>query len=122
MTVEQQLFTADGQTGRVIYRMRIYQAVPEHLGTFHAFFREHLLPTQRRQGARLVGRWETEDARVVAVWEYDDEAAYRRIEAAVRADPATEKARQVREQLPDFFTSRDEVLMHSTLPDAHREP
>jgi len=99
----------------VIYRMRIYQAVPQHLGAFHAFFREHLLPTQQRQGARLVGRWETEESRVVAVWEYDDEASYRRIEAAVRADPATVNAWEVREQLPDFFTSRDEVLMHSTL-------
>lgn len=99
----------------VIYRMRIYQAVPRHLAAFHAFFREHLLPTQERHGARLVGRWETTDARVVAVWEYDDEAAYRRIEAAVRDDPASARARQVRETLPDFFVSRDEVLMRSTV-------
>jgi NIPSNAP len=51
----------------VIYRMRIYQAVPENLSIFHEFFRAHLLPVQLRHGARLVGRWETEDGRVVAV-------------------------------------------------------
>jgi hypothetical protein len=56
----------------VIYRMRIYQAVPENLPVFHEFFRAHLLPVQLRHGSRLVGRWETEDGRVVAVWEYDD--------------------------------------------------
>lgn len=99
----------------MIYRMRIYQAVPQHLAIFHEFFRDHLLPVQERHGAHLVGRWETDDARVVAVWEYDDEASYRRIEAAVRSDPATVASRLVREALPTLFHSRDEVLMHSTL-------
>jgi NIPSNAP len=47
--------------------MRIYRAVPENLATFHDFFRRYLLPVQLRHGARLVGRWETEDGRVVAI-------------------------------------------------------
>jgi len=51
----------------VIYRMRIYEAVPENLACFHEFFRTWLLPVQLRYGARLVGRWEAEDGRVVAV-------------------------------------------------------
>src|SRR5215467_11548109 len=67
--------------------MRIYQAVPENLPLFHEFFRRWLLPIQQRHGARLIGRWETDDGRVVAVWEYDDRAAYQRIESAVRKDP-----------------------------------
>jgi hypothetical protein len=33
----------------------------------------------------------------------------------LRTNPATATAWEVREQLPDFFTSRDEVLMRSTL-------
>jgi len=53
----------------VFYRMRIYQAVPENLPVFHEFFRRWLLPIQQRHGARLIGRWETDDGRVVAVWE-----------------------------------------------------
>lgn len=52
--------------------MRIYQAVGENLPGFHDFFRTWLLPVQLRHGARLVGRWESEDERVVAIWEYDD--------------------------------------------------
>lgn len=53
----------------MLYRMRVYQAVGENLPVFHDFFRTCLLPVQLRHGARLVGRWETEDGRVVAVWE-----------------------------------------------------
>lgn len=102
----------------VIYRMRTYQAVPDHLEAFHAFFRDHLLPVQLRHGARLVGRWQTDDARVVAVWEYDDQAAHDRIDAAVRADPDTRAALQLRRTLPELFTGVEEVFMTDTT--AHR--
>jgi hypothetical protein len=91
--------------------MRIYQAVRENLPLFHEFFRTSLLPVQLRHGARLVGRWETEDGRVVAVWQYDDRASYERIEAAVRADPQSVKAQLHRAELPPLFTSREEVFM-----------
>jgi hypothetical protein len=99
----------------VLYRMRIYRAVPENLALFHDFFRTHLLPVQLRHGARLIGRWQTEDDRVVAVWEYDDRQAYERIQAAVRADPATRQAQQVRRSLPTLITATDETFMSSTL-------
>ena len=82
---------------------------------FHAFFRTHLLPVQLRHGARLVGRWVTEDNRVVAVWEYDDRSAYERIEAAVRADPDSAKARAARARLPPLMTSTDETFMKSAV-------
>jgi hypothetical protein len=91
--------------------MRTYAAVPENLPIFHTFFRDWLLPVQLRHGARLVGRWETEDSRVVAVWEYDSREAYERVEAAVRADPDAHRAQQHRTTLPPLFTSRDEVFM-----------
>jgi hypothetical protein len=95
--------------------MRVYQAVRENLPVFHDFFRTYLLPVQLRHGARLVGRWETEDGRVVAIWEYDNQAAYERIDAAVRADPNAWKAQQHRSQRPRLVTATDEVLMHSTM-------
>ncbi len=97
------------------YRMRIYHAVPESLPAFNEFFHDYLLPVQLRHGARLVGRWQTEDHRVVAVWEYDDRQAYERIEAAVRADPAMQRAREQRARLPALFTAREETFMSSTL-------
>lgn len=100
----------------MIYRLRIYKAVPENLTAFHAFFREHLLPIQQRHGARLIGRWVTDDARVVALWEYDDRGAYERIDAAVRADPASQAAQQHRAALGPFFTEREEVFMRSAGP------
>ena len=80
--------------GQVIYRMRIYDTVSENLQLFHEFFRTYLLPVQLRHGARLVGRWEAHDGRVIAVWEYDDRAAYEHIDAAVRSDPDSSIAAQ----------------------------
>jgi hypothetical protein len=101
----------------MIYRMRIYHAVPENLETFHQFFRERLLPVQQRHGARLVGRWETDDGRVVAVWEYDDEDAFAEVDAAVQADPEAAEAQAYRlAEMPQFFTAMEQVLMRSTVP------
>ena len=99
----------------MIYRLRIYKAVPEKLPAFHEFFRDYLLPIQTRHGARLVGRWETDDQRVVAVWEYDDRGSYERIEAAVRADPASHDAQTHRASLGTLYGERDEIFMRSTV-------
>lgn len=99
----------------MLYRMRIYDTVRENLPLFHDFFRTHLLPVQLRHGARLVGRWETDDGRVVAVWEYEDRAAYEQIDAAVRADPDSGRAQRHRAQLPPLITAQQETFMASTL-------
>lgn len=100
----------------MIYRLRIYKVIPEHAETFRHFFLSRLLPVQLRHGARLVGRWQTDDARVVAVWEYESEAEYRRIAAAVHSDPDSIAAQEYRRKsLPPFWTEREEVLMRSTL-------
>jgi NIPSNAP len=95
----------------VIYRMRMYDTVRENLEVFHAFFRDHLLSVQLRHGARLVGRWETEDVRVVAIWEDDDHAAYERIDAAVRQDPDSWRAQERRAQLPPIIKAQEETFM-----------
>ena len=97
--------------------MRVYQAIPSRLEDFTAFFREHLLAVQLRHGARLVGRWATADSQVVAVWEYDSEAEYERIQALVATDPDSAVAQQRRRELGELFTSRVEQFMVSTLPE-----
>jgi hypothetical protein len=99
----------------VIYRMRTYLTVPERLGAFNAFFAGDLLPVQIRHGARLVGRWATDDGRVVAIREYDDMARYEEVQAAVRSDPDSASAQRRRGELGELFTSREEVFMTSTL-------
>src|ERR1700760_2809718 len=96
----------------MLYRMRIYHAVPASLPAFRQFFQERLLPVQLRYGARLIGRWETEDSRVVAIWEYDDRSSYERIQADVRHDPDSRSAQEYRRtQLPPLFTSLEESFM-----------
>jgi len=81
----------------MLYRIRRYAAVPERLAAFNDFFSGYLLPIQVRHGARLVGRCETEEAEVIAVWEYEDKAAYERIDVTIRADPDSAKAREQRD-------------------------
>jgi hypothetical protein len=51
----------------------------------------------------------------VAIWEYNDAAAYEQIQAAVRADPDSERAREHRAHLPPLMTATEEVLMSSTV-------
>jgi len=94
--------------------MRIYDTVRENLPMFHQFFRVHLLPVQLRHGARLIGRWQTDDGRVVAIWEYDDRSSYERIAAAVRSDPDSRAAQRHRAQLPPLITAQEETFMEST--------
>jgi hypothetical protein len=94
--------------------MRVYDTVRENVPLFHDFFRTYLLPVQLRHGARLIGRWEADDGRVIAVWEYDDREAYERIDAAVRADPDSIRAQQHRTELPPLITDRQETFMVST--------
>jgi hypothetical protein len=101
----------------MLFRMRIYQAVPANLPAFHDFFREFMLPVYQRHGARLIGRWETEDDRVVAIWEFDDREACERVQAAVESDPDFIAAIKHKETLPELYTEMKDVLMTSTVSD-----
>ena len=95
--------------------MRIYKAVPEGIDSFNRFFNERLLPVQLRHGARLIGRWQTEDHRIVAVWEYDSKESYERIQQAVRSDPDSAAAQRYRrENLQELFLEQEEAFMVST--------
>lgn len=99
----------------MFYRMRTYRGVPEHAQVFDDFFVSRLLPVQLRHGARLVGRWRTEDDRVVAIWEYDSMDDYRRVDGDIRSDPDSLAAQQYRqESLPVMYTDVEEVVMTST--------
>ena len=108
----------------MLYRYRIYDTVPGQAAAFTDFFLAHLLPVQLRHGARLVGRWLTDDgARVIAIWEYDSEESFKAIDQAVRTVPDSLVAQNRRsEALPEMFTSVEEGFMHSTVLPAVARP
>jgi hypothetical protein len=95
--------------------MRIYSGVAPNVDAFNAFFFHYLLPNQTKHGARLVGRWQTEDDRIVAIWAYDSRDAYERIEDEVRRDPLAAEARSMRESLPRLYESVEETFMVPTV-------
>ena len=99
----------------MIYRLRIYEGIHANVVAFNSFFEQYLLPIQIRHGARLIGRWQTEDDRIVAVWEYDSRERYEQIQAAVRSDPESAKAQEIRKTLPALFRSTQETFMESTI-------
>ncbi len=102
----------------MLFRCRRYTIAPGKTEVFNEFFRERLLPVQRRHGARLIGRWQTEDgAEIVAIWAYASPEAYRGIEARVRADPQSVAAREYRRRhLDPLYTAAAECFMRSTVP------
>ena len=102
----------------MIFRLRQYKVAPGKIDIFNAFFRERLLPVQKRYGARLVGRWQTEDGNhIAALWAYDDLEQYEAIQAKVRADPDSVKAQEYRRaELNPLFTETEEAFMVPTVP------
>jgi hypothetical protein len=99
----------------MIYRMRIYRAVEDNIEVFNQFFNERLLPVQLKHGARIVGRWQTTDSRIVAVWEYDDQASYESIQAQVRVDSDSIAAQDYRKSLPQMAYEQEEIFMTDTI-------
>ena len=100
----------------MLFRLRQYKVVPGKTGVFNDFFRERLLPVQKRYGARLVGSWQMcrwhEDGRVAALWVYDDAEQYKAIQAKVRVDPDSVSAQEFRRtELEPLFTETEEAFI-----------
>lgn len=74
----------------MFYRRKTYRIKSHFIDSFNELFNTINLPNQRKHGARLIGRWmrplSEDESEVFAIWEYDSEAAYQRIEQAVRSD------------------------------------
>lgn len=96
----------------MFYRRKTYQMDPAQLQPMNDFFHEYVLPVQLKHGARLVGRWVTEDkTEIVAIWEYDSREQFLDCEAQVALDPDQRRAEQIRKQYgPLFLASREEFL------------
>lgn len=102
----------------MIFRCRMYRVAPGKLEAFNAFFLTRLLPVQRRYGAKLVGRWGSDDGNVLlALWAYESVEAYQRIQSRVGSDPDSAEAQAYRrEHLNPLYTETEEWLMTSTVP------
>lgn len=99
------------------FRLRIYEVEPSKLAVFNEFFVEHLLPIQLRHGAKLVGRFQSLEAgRIVALWAYEDQAAFEEIDRLVREDPDSAASRRERRRLDPLFTEVAEDVLASTVP------
>lgn len=96
----------------------MYRVAPGKLEAFNAFFLTRLFPVQRRYGATLVGRWESDDGEViVALWAYKSLDAYHAIQNRVRSDPDSAAAQAYRrEHLDPLFTETEEWMMTTTVP------
>jgi hypothetical protein len=78
----------------------------------------YLLPVQQRHGARLVGRWASEDgSQVLAIWAYENRERYEEIHRHVGSDPDA-LAAQVhrRATLDPLVTGTEEEFVLSTVP------
>jgi 8-oxo-dGTP diphosphatase len=106
----------------VIFRLRTYTIEPGELESFNAFFLERLLPVQLRHGARLVGRFQSEElSRVYALWVYEDREAYLEIDRRVREDPDSGSARDYRAAARLTQLDRSDEFLVSTVPLADTE-
>ncbi|MEM1125862.1 MAG: NIPSNAP family protein [Bacteroidota bacterium] len=97
------------------YRMRTYYAADADHEVATRIFKAYVQPVHERHGAQLVGRWLTEDRRLVVIWAYPDEAACAQTLEAVRTDPVTRSTQAEREATGLASFEREEVFMTSTL-------
>ncbi|TGB03527.1 NIPSNAP family protein [Halobacillus salinus] len=111
----------------MIFRRKMYKVAPSILEDFNKHFNETLLPTQLKYGARLVGRWMTEEKdgviEILAIWQYESQEDYQVIEGKVRGDDAhierVEKWFQKlggRDKLKEVFLHIDQDFMKTTVP------
>jgi 8-oxo-dGTP diphosphatase len=102
----------------MIFRLRRYKVISGKVEAFNEFFLEYLLPVQQRHGARLVGRWATEDGtQVFAIWVYESREHYEEIHQRVGSDPNALAAQAHRRATLDpLFTETEEEFVFSTVP------
>ena len=102
----------------MIFRLRQCGVAPRKTDVFNDFFLERLLPIQKRYGANLIGRQQTEDGKgIAALWVYYSIEQYESIQAKVSVDPDSIQVQKFwRTELNPLFTETGEAFMVSTIP------
>ncbi|WP_078380427.1 NUDIX domain-containing protein [Sutcliffiella halmapala] len=99
----------------MIFRRKTYRVNPEKLEVFTDFFHQYLYPNQIKHGAKLVGRWVTEQKdEVVAIWQYEDREHYESIEHAIRNSELHKLAQAKRKELGELFFESQEDFLNAT--------
>lgn len=97
------------------YRRKTYTIKPEMYDVFNHFFHTYLLPNQRTHGATLIGRWVNDSkTEIMAMWAYQNQDAYERVDIAIRNSELHETAQNFRKTLPPLFISSSEDFLEST--------
>ncbi|WP_215142003.1 NUDIX domain-containing protein [Exiguobacterium qingdaonense] len=105
----------------MLHRRKTYTIRPERLQEFTDFFHTYIYPIQASHGARLVGRWVTEDkSEVMALWEYRDREHYEQVERDYRGSTLRREAMKKRARLGKelYIKSSEEFMM----PTGHYTP
>jgi hypothetical protein len=102
----------------MFFRSERYIVAEGKADAFASFFVRQLLPLREKYGARLVGRWQTEDeAEVLTIWAFPSADAARKIDEQIRNDPASAEAQAFQERYLDpLFHEVAEMPLYSTVP------
>ncbi|MFF2591437.1 NUDIX domain-containing protein [Peribacillus butanolivorans] len=97
----------------MIYRRETYKVLPEKVSLFTGFFHAYLLPNQLKSGAKLVGRWITENKdEIITLWEYPSYEEYMKIEERVKKDEMHKQAQaQLKKSGNLYIESRQDFLV-----------
>jgi hypothetical protein len=100
------------------FRCERYIVAEGKADAFASFFLRQLLPLREKYGARLVGRWQTEDeAEVVTIWAFASREAADEMDERVRADPGSAEAQAFQERYLDpLFHEMAEMPLYATVP------
>ena len=97
------------------YRMRTYNIPNVDIATSTTIFQSMVRPVHELLGARLVGRWLTDDRCLVVIWEYDSEKHCQDVLSSVKNDPELIRSTAMREASGTAAADRKEVFMRSTI-------
>ncbi len=76
-------------------RREIHRISPERIMDINKLFDEYVLPNQLKNGAKLIGRWITEDKNeIVTMWHYPNYGDYLKIEKRVKKDQLHQQAKK----------------------------
>jgi 8-oxo-dGTP diphosphatase len=102
----------------MFFRCERYIVAEGKADAFASFFVRQLLPLREKYGARLIGRWQTEDeTEVLTIWAFASREAAEEVDEQVRDDPGSAEAQVFQERYLDpLFHEMAEMPLYSTVP------